>query len=319
MLYEKFSKVIPVALNPALDITLSVDGLSDEKINTVLSESVDAAGKATNVSKVLHNFGVENTVMILAGRENADNYFRILSEAPEEEQICWQVIYNPGFIRENLHIILPTGGLVTVRRKGFTVTEEVKAEVFARVNEVVEENALIMLCGRFPEGFDSTDFRELCAVIKSKGGKIAVDSNSVTMEDLKAVQPWLIKPNLEELEQYTECSYDNEKEMTAKLAELNRIGIENIILTLGGDGLIFSGGGACFKVEVPEVKVLSPVGAGDSTLSGFVVGIQKGMCVEDSVKLAASFGSAAVMLEGTKPPRREDVDIIYQGVTRKTI
>ena len=53
-----FEKIIPVALNPALDITLRVDGLSSEQINTVLKEDIDAAGKATNVSKVLRRFGV---------------------------------------------------------------------------------------------------------------------------------------------------------------------------------------------------------------------------------------------------------------------
>lgn len=305
-----FSKIIPLSLNPALDITLRTDGLSEERINTVVSESVDAAGKATNVSKVLHNFGVENTAIILAGRENADNYFRILSNVPDNEKINWQTVYNPGFIRENLHIVLPTGGLVTVRRTGFTLEEAVKREFFAKVEEAVEENALVMLCGRFPEGFTGADFRELCAVITAKGGRLAVDSNSVTADDLTAVRPWIIKPNLEELEQYTNRKYSSDKEMKEMLLQLGEAGIQNILLTLGGDGLIYYGGGICVKAEVPSVKVLSAVGAGDSTLSGFVAGIQKGLALRECVKLAAAFGTAAVMLEGTKPPLSKDVEEI---------
>ncbi|MBQ2755798.1 MAG: hexose kinase [Oscillospiraceae bacterium] len=314
MMQGSFSKIIPVSSNPALDITLTTDGLSAERINTVVSESVDAAGKATNVSKVLHNFGVENTAIILAGRENADNYFRILSNVPAEEKISWQTVYNPGFIRENLHIILPDGGLVTVRRKGFTLEEDVKREFFARVEESVEQNSLAMLCGRFPEGFTGEDFRELCAKITANGGKLAVDSNSVTMDDLAAVRPWIIKPNLEELEQYTNRKYSSHKELKDKLAQLNSIGIENVLLTLGGDGLIYCGGGICVKAEVPSVTVKSSVGAGDSTLSGFVTGVQRGLSLQECVKLAAAFGTAAVMLEGTKPPLAKDVEEIYGKV-----
>ncbi len=314
-----FEKIIPVALNPALDITLRVDGLYAEQINTVLDEETDAAGKATNVSKVLRRFGVDNTAIILAGRENADNYFRVLSSAPEDERIRWDTVYNPGLIRENLHIILPDGSLVTVRREGFTAGRRALDEVAALLEERVNERTLVMLCGRLPNGIGSGDFRELCALVHKKGGSIIVDSNSVTFEDIIAARPWLIKPNLEEFEQYTGKKYGSYEEMCAELARLNGAGVENVILSLGGDGLIWSRAGERLKADVPEVRVLSPVGAGDSTLSGFIVGLQRGMAPADCVRLAAAFGTAAVLLAGTKPPRREDVEELFPRVTVRAI
>ena len=309
-----FKRIIPVALNPALDITLQVDGLSDERINTVLHEETDAAGKATNVSKALRRFGVENTVLILAGRENADNYFRVLSYAPAEERISWHTVYNPGLIRENLHIIMPDGGLVTVRRMGFTADERALGEVYGYLERNTDAETLVMMCGRLPEGMGGAEFRELCGIVYKKGGKLAVDSASVTLEDLTAVRPWLIKPNLEELEQYTGRSYTDHGEMCAELARFCREGIENVMLSLGGDGLIWYGGGECLKADVPEVREISPVGAGDSTLSGFIVGMQRGLALCESVRLAAAFGTAAVTLPGTKPPLKEDVAAIYEKV-----
>ncbi len=308
-----FEKIIPVALNPALDITLSVDGLSDEHINTVLSEETDAAGKATNVSKVLRRFGVDNNVIILAGRENADNYFRVLSAAPEDERISWSTIYNPGLIRENLHIIMPNGALVTLRREGFTAERRALEEIMAALEERVDKNTLVMLCGRLPNGIGSGEFRELCALIHKNGGEIVIDSNSVTLEDIITARPWLIKPNLEELEQYTGEKYLSYSDMRRELKRLNGEGVKNVILSLGGDGLIWSGS-ECLKADVPKVKVLSPVGAGDSTLSGFIIGRQRGLETIECVRMAAAFGSAAVLLAGTKPPRREDVEDILRRV-----
>ena len=48
------------------------------------------------------------------------------------------------------------------------------------------------------------------------------------------------------------------------LGRLNAMGIENIILSMDKDGLIYSGRGYMYRVIVPSVDVRSTVGAGDS-------------------------------------------------------
>ncbi len=53
---------------------------------------------------------------------------------------------------------------------------------------------------------------------------------------------------------------------------------------------------------VPNVSVVSAVGSGDYCLAGFVLGQATKKSLVQSLKTAASFGTAACLTEGTSPP-----------------
>ncbi|MEC9052158.1 MAG: PfkB family carbohydrate kinase, partial [Actinomycetota bacterium] len=55
--------------------------------------------------------------------------------------------------------------------------------------------------------------------------------------------------------------------------------------------------------------VLSTVGAGDSSLFGFLLGEIRGEHRADRLALAVAYGSAAAALPGTGIPRPADVDV----------
>ena len=93
------------------------------------------------------------------------------------------------------------------------------------------------------------------------------------------------------------------------------MGIENIILSMDKDGLIYSGRGYMYRVNVPSVDVRSTVGARDSTLAGFIYGVQNGHSLIDCAKLAAAFGTASVMSEGTVPPTVQNVQRVLQDTS----
>lgn len=50
---------------------------------------------------------------------------------------------------------------------------------------------------------------------------------------------------------------------------------------------------------VPKVEVKSTVGAGDSTLAGYIVGFVKGKSQLECCRLAAACGTASAMKDGT--------------------
>ena len=83
------------------------------------------------------------------------------------------------------------------------------------------------------------------------------------------------------------------------------------MISLGKEGVYYSGCGESFLVKAPEIVPLSTIGAGDSTIAGFVAGIEKGYSIRDSVRLAASSGSAACLAEGTDAPKAEDIKALF--------
>lgn len=103
--------------------------------------------------------------------------------------------------------------------------------------------------------------------------------------------------------------------LCAALHGLHDGGVERVLLSLGGAGLLYSGAdGAVWYARVPEVPVKSTVGAGDSSLAGFLLAHRAGRPLEECVRIAASFGTAAVMIDGTNPPRRADLEWVYPRV-----
>ena len=140
-----------------------------------------------------------------------------------------------------------------------------------------------------------------------------LDSNSFELADISKIKPFLIKPNEEEIK----ALFKDFNEDYPLLAEkLNLAGVENVMISLGKDGVYFSGSGESFYVKAPDVKVLSTIGAGDSTIAGFLAGLERGYTVRDAVCLAVSSGSAACLSEGTLPPEADDIERLFCDIKR---
>ena len=53
--------------------------------------------------------------------------------------------------------------------------------------------------------------------------------------------------------------------------------------------------------------MVSTIGAGDSSIAGFIAAAKQGKSYPEMLKNAVAFGSAACMTEGTRPPLASDV------------
>ena len=87
-------------------------------------------------------------------------------------------------------------------------------------------------------------------------------------------KPTVIKPNNEELSQLLG------REVSEDLDELNEVlqeplfaGIEWIIVSLGANGAFAKHGDTFYKVDIPRIHVVNPVGSGDSTVAGISSGL----------------------------------------------
>ena len=69
----------------------------------------------------------------------------------------------------------------------------------------------------------------------------------------------------------------------------------------------------------PQVEVVSPVGAGDSAVAGFIYALTKGMDFRESLILATATGTAAVKTPGTELCKTKDVAPIKQEITIKKL
>lgn len=303
-----FATIYPLSLSPAYDISLWVDQLGIEKINIIEKEVHNAAGKGINVARTLHSFHIPYCALVLAGEDNREKYFSLL----DQEKIRYEALFLPGATRENYHIFIPGQLGCTLARKGFWVNQVVISQVQSMLEKHVTADDLVIFGGRFPLGMDREDFLSICRTIHRLGAQVAVDSNSVDLQDLLEASPFLIKPNLEEMRVMSRRPLNTMEEQIALLHELNEQGIRHILLSMDEQGLLYSSLEGAWRVQVPKVFVQSTVGAGDCTLSGFLAGLRKSRSLQECACLAAAFGTASVMSEGTVPPTRENVSFVLR-------
>ncbi len=294
-----FDHIITLSLNPAIDATLWVEGIQTGADNAVLSEKYESAGKAMNVSRALRIYGVESLALVLAGAHNRERY----EEPLKREGIRYTILPVPGYTRENIAIVEESRTVTRFLREGFTVPYEAVEELLLLLGREVRERTLVVISGTLPAGISDQILLDICLAIRERGGLVALDTSTrFTLEEIGRFTPWLIKPNRKELEEMARRELPGTPEIVDFCRELTGRGVCHCLVSMGDSGILYAGAEGVYQVMVPNVSVVSAVGSGDYCLAGFVLGQATKKSLVQSLKTAASFGTAACLTEGTSPP-----------------
>ena len=294
-----FDHIITLSLNPAIDATLWVEGIQTGADNAVLSEKYESAGKAMNVSRALRIYGVESLALVLAGAHNRERY----EEPLKREGIRYTILPVPGYTRENIAIVEESRTVTRFLREGFTVPYEAVEELLLLLGRGVRERTLVVISGTLPAGISDQILLDICLAIRERGGLVALDTSArFTLEEIGRFTPWLIKPNRKELEEMARRELPGTPEIVDFCRELTGRGVCHCLVSMGDSGILYAGAEGVYQVMVPNVSVVSAVGSGDYCLAGFVLGQATKKSLVQSLKTAASFGTAACLTEGTSPP-----------------
>ena len=171
-----------------------------------------------------------------------------------------------------------------------------------------DADTVITLTGSIPSGISAKDVLNMLSEMKAAGARIVIDSRSVTLNEILDLKPWLIKPNLDEAEKYFGTKIETPRDAACIAKELCSKGVENAMISLGGDGAVLATDEGCFYAKAQKIEVLSTVGAGDSMIAGFIDGAAKGLKTSDRLVRAVAFGTAACMQVGTNPPLISDIE-----------
>ncbi len=293
-------KIITITLNPAFDLHYYMDKFEAKKENYVTAAACDAGGKGVNISRALAVNGIESVAYVIFGKENAAQFEAEL----KKDNINYAPLYTEGRIRENITIHPVSDKETRISLDNFSVSPALLSELEDMLLKALDADTLVSFSGRIPKGVTKDEVIEFLIRLKSTGAKLAVDSNSLTPEDLIKICPWFIKPNEQEIAAFVGKELDEPEVAVTVAAELVRRGLsEEVMISMGARGSVWSDGEKMAIVNAPDKgKPLSTIGAGDSTVAGYMAARAKGADTEKALKTAASFGSAACYTEGTRPP-----------------
>ena len=121
----------------------------------------------------------------------------------------------------------------------------------------------------------------------------------------------LVKPNDEELAELVGRDLHTVGDVDAAAREVIAHGNEAVLVSLGAHGALLVTTDACLWAGGPPLVPLSTVGAGDSTLAGYLATDGP---PADRLRLAVAWGRAAVLLPGSAVPEPSDVAAVIDDV-----
>jgi 1-phosphofructokinase len=173
----------------------------------------------------------------------------------------------------------------------------------------------VVLAGSLPPGTPEGWYADLVTALHDTGARIAVDTSEgplrALVDRLPEAAPHLMKPNCEELASFTGGDPDKlEADPTAAAeaaATLVDRGVESVLATLGARGAVLVTRDGAWHATPPPTEVVSTVGAGDSSLFGYLLGAIEDRSPAHRLALAVAYGSAAAGLPGTTIPQPTQV------------
>ena len=281
--------IYTITLNPAIDyfITLNNELLVDE-VNRGSNEIYKAGGKGLNVSKILSVLEIPSKAIAVLGGFTG----KFIQDAFDKDSLI-DVIPIPveGINRINMKANYGKQALC-INGNGPVVSEETINTILEEINKINKDD-IVVISGSMMHGFPSDFIVTLSKSIQERNAKVVIDMEQISMEQLKACKPFLIKPNLYEFQLLFKDENINVSNIDQYLVKLNELGIENILVSLGKEGAILSNTKGIFKLDQPHTTLVNKVGAGDSMLAAFIGKLSQGSCYEEALQYGGAAGNAA--------------------------
>ncbi|MEI4828946.1 tagatose-6-phosphate kinase [Bacillus sp. FJAT-53711] len=289
--------ILAVTMNPSIDISYPIQDFKLDDVNRVESVRKTAGGKGLNVARVVKQMGEDVLATGVIGGTIGDCIIQELTKSDIRNHF-----YKINQESRNCIAILHDGKQTEILESGPILSMEEGAAFLEKYRELLSEVSLVTISGSLPKGLESGFYRQMVEIGREKGIPVIVDTSGEPLRQVlnHNVKPFAIKPNISELFQLLGMEVE---ENTSSLKQLltNKLfhGIEWIVVSMGATGAFVKHGGDYYRVTIPAIEVVNPVGSGDATVAGLAVALKRKQSVPDILKTAMTTGMLNTMEEGT--------------------
>lgn len=302
--------IVTLTANPSIDRTVVLDSeLVRGGVHRARATVSDPGGKGVNVARVLTASGVQAMAVLPAMAGDP------LLDALTAKGVRYCGVPTDGLARTNITISEPGGTTTKINEPGATLSTATRDALFDAVVDLGKDAAWVALSGSLPPGVSSAWYADIVRALRSTRCKVAVDTSDDPLLALATSfpdsAPDLIKPNSEELAQLTGADGE-ELERAASAGdptaavEASRIllsrGVGSVLATLGSAGAVLVTPEGAWFATPPLIDAISTVGAGDSSLAGYILADIERCSPADRLRRAVAYGTAATALPGTTLP-----------------
>lgn len=311
-------RIVTVTPNPSLDRTIELAGeLQRGAVQRATRSTAEPGGKGVNVSRVVVASGGD-TVAVLPGDELDPVLLGLATRG-----IPTAALPIGAPLRSNVTVTEPTGTTTKLNEPGPSLAGRLD-DLAALVADTAAATATgpaarwVVVAGSLPPGLPDDALAVLVRAVRARHGadvRIAVDSSGVPFTALlqSGERIDLVKPNAEELAEVVGGDPEEyERDLDAAVAGAQRLlrrrNVGTVLLTLGSAGAVLVSDEGAFAAAAPKIVARSTVGAGDSSLAGYLLAEVAGASPELRLAQAVATGAAAAALPGSDVPALDHTD-----------
>lgn len=304
--------VYTLTMNPALDVSTSVDRLTpDHKLRCAAARQ-DPGGGGINVARVISRLGHGVTAIypyggargqILRRLVDEENIRSLTVEFADETRMSFTVLESET--ESEYRFVLP----------GPTPSEVELRHCLKTLETCSGRAGFLVVSGSLPPGAPDNFFAQIAQIARKIDLRMVLDTSGLPLKAALKAGVFLVKPNLKELCALTAMPLEDQEAQIAACRELVRTGQAEIVaLTLGDKGALLVTGDCAFRAAAIPIQPVSSVGAGDSFVGAMVWALAKDMSLQDSFRHGVVAGSAALLTPGTELCRQADVERLKDRV-----
>lgn len=287
--------ITSICMNPSFDKTVEVDALALGEVNRIRTSRTDMGGKGLNVAVVAERLGLECRCIGVMGEDGSSR----LQAMMDKERMEHAFLKVPGAVRTNTKIVSRDGqGVTELNEPGAPVDAQQLAAFFALAQEKAADSRYVVLTGSLPPGCPAGTYRDLMQALP--GMNCILDVGGKELELGAEAHPFLIKPNLSELEATLGLQLRTLRSIRDAALIFLRKGVQHVVVSMGSMGAMYVCKEKTLFAPALRVEAKSTVGAGDAMVGGLLKGLAEEGDMAHAFRYGIAAGAASVMTEGTQ-------------------
>lgn len=284
--------IYTLTLNPALDYFLSFESFVEGNLNIPKETYKLPGGKGINVSKILKNYNTDSICLGFVGGFTGT----FIEESLKADGIKTKFFQVKEDTRINIKI--NNHGIESeIAGTSPTIDVESVNELLQYLKNNLKKGDILSLSGSVPNSLPTSIYADIIESLPT-GVKVVLDTRGEPFEAALKKGVFLIKPNQDEINEFFKADFSTHEELIKAGKELQAMGAQNVLISLGAKGSIFISDSSTYIAGVPKGKLISSNGSGDSMIGGFIYGLNNNFNLENCYKYGIASGSATAFSKG---------------------
>jgi 1-phosphofructokinase family hexose kinase len=269
------------------------------------------AGKGINVARIIKTLGEEVCVYGIVHAHTKDFFLSFLENA----EIRSHLFTIPGTTRVNVTILeSKTGQTTHLNSLQTPIPSTAQEEMLEQIKPHFNKGDLCACSGSLPGGLGNDFYQKLIKACKENEAVCMLDTSGKALKLGVRAKPQMIKPNLEELEEFFGEKIQGVHHIALKGKRLVDMGMEYVFISLGSDGMIAIHDNDCLLCSPPAIRAVDTVGCGDALVAGLLTGYARKFSFSEMCRMAVACGASKALHCGAGTLERNEVWQLMEDV-----